>query len=202
MSDETVKLNYQGDLLAGVDEVGRGPLAGPVVAAAVILKEPIDGLTDSKKISEKKRNLLAQEIKQKALCYAIVRVSHQEIDRLNILNATMLAMQRAIAELTIKPEFAAIDGNKIPHLPIPAQAVIKGDSKVAAISAASILAKVSRDNEMIELDSRYPQYGFAKHKGYPTKVHVEALRQHGPCPVHRLSFAPVNACLEEDTIPA
>ncbi|MGL5551447.1 MAG: ribonuclease HII, partial [Plesiomonas shigelloides] len=161
-------------LIAGVDEVGRGPLVGAVVTAAVILDpaRPIVGLADSKKLSEKKRLALFEEIKEKALAWSLGRAEPHEIDELNILHATMLAMQRAVAGLPITPEFVLIDGNRCPALPMPAQAVVKGDSKVAEISAASILAKVTRDREMAELDAQYPQYGFAKHKGYPTADHL------------------------------
>ncbi|UKH27922.1 ribonuclease HII [Actinobacillus pleuropneumoniae] len=184
-------------LIAGVDEVGRGPLVGAVVTAAVILdpNNPIEGLADSKKLSEKKRLLLAGEIKAKALCWSLGRAEPEEIDRLNILHATMLAMQRAVAGLNIQPDFVLVDGNRIPTLPMPAQAVIKGDSLVAEISAASILAKVARDQEMAELDVQYPEYGFAKHKGYPTKLHFEKLEQFGATPFHRKSFAPVKKIL-------
>ncbi|SUT86950.1 ribonuclease HII [Actinobacillus ureae] len=184
-------------LIAGVDEVGRGPLVGAVVTAAVILdpNNPIEGLADSKKLSEKKRLLLAEEIKAKALCWSLGRAEPEEIDQLNILHATMLAMQRAVAGLNIWPDFVLVDGNYIPTLPMPAQAVIKGDSLVAEISAASILAKVARDQEMDELDKQYPEYGFAKHKGYPTKLHFEKLEQFGATPFHRKSFAPVKKIL-------
>ncbi|WGE88732.1 ribonuclease HII [Actinobacillus arthritidis] len=184
-------------LIAGVDEVGRGPLVGAVVTAAVILdpNNPIEGLADSKKLSEKKRLLLAEEIKAKALCWSLGRAEPEEIDQLNILHATMLAMRRAVAELNIQPDFVLVDGNRIPTLPMPAQAVIKGDSLVAEISAASILAKVARDQEMDELDVQYPEYGFAKHKGYPTKLHFEKLEQFGATPFHRKSFAPVKKIL-------
>ncbi len=184
-------------LIAGVDEVGRGPLVGAVVTAAVILdpNNPIEGLADSKKLSEKKRLLLAEEIKAKAICWSLGRAEPEEIDKLNILHATMLAMQRAVAGLNIQPDFVLVDGNRIPTLPMPAQAVIKGDSLVAEISAASILAKVARDQEMDELDEQYPEYGFAKHKGYPTKLHFEKLAQFGATPFHRKSFAPVKKIL-------
>ncbi len=184
-------------LIAGVDEVGRGPLVGAVVTAAVILdpNNPIEGLADSKNLSEKKRLLLAEEIKAKALCWSLGRAEPEEIDQLNILHATMLAMQRAVAGLNIQPDFVLVDGNRIPTLPMPAQAVIKGDSLVAEISAASILAKVARDQEMDELDKQYPEYGFAKHKGYPTKLHFEKLEQFGATPFHRKSFAPVKKIL-------
>ena len=180
-------------LIAGVDEVGRGPLVGAVVTAAVILDpaRPIVGLADSKKLSEKKRLALFDEIKEKALAWSLGRAEPHEIDELNILHATMLAMQRAVAGLPITPEFVLIDGNRCPALPMPAQAVVKGDSKVAEISAASILAKVTRDREMAELDAQYPQYGFAKHKGYPTADHLRLLAEHGAIAEHRRSFAPV-----------
>lgn len=184
-------------LIAGVDEVGRGPLVGAVVTAAVILDpaRPIVGLADSKKLSEKKRLALFEEIKEKALAWSLGRAEPHEIDELNILHATMLAMQRAVAGLPITPEFVLIDGNRCPALPMPAQAVVKGDSKVAEISAASILAKVTRDREMAELDARYPQYGFAKHKGYPTADHLRLLAEHGAIAEHRRSFAPVKRAL-------
>ncbi|QIM62368.1 ribonuclease HII [Pasteurellaceae bacterium Orientalotternb1] len=180
-------------LIAGVDEVGRGPLVGAVVTAAVILdpNQKIEGLADSKKLSEKRRLALAEEIKAKALCWSLGRAEPHEIDELNILHATMLAMQRAVAGLRIQPDFVLVDGNRIPKLPMTAQAVVKGDSLVAEISAASILAKVARDQEMGELDKRYPDYQFAKHKGYPTKLHLEKLAELGATPQHRKSFAPV-----------
>jgi len=183
--------------IAGVDEVGRGPLVGAVVTAAVILdpNNPILGLADSKKISEKKRLLLCREIKEKALAWAIGRAEVEEIDQLNILHATMLAMQRAVNGLSIPPDYVLIDGNRCPPLPMPAQAVVKGDSIVAEISAASILAKVTRDQEMAELDLLHPEYGFAKHKGYPTAKHLEQLALLGPLPEHRKSFAPVKKLL-------
>ena len=173
----------QAALIAGVDEVGRGPLVGAVVTAAVILdpNNKIEGLADSKKLSEKRRIALAEEIKQKALSWSLGRAEPEEIDELNILHATMLAMQRAVNGLTIQPNFVLVDGNRIPQLSMPAQAVVKGDSLVAEISAASILAKVARDNEMAELDKRYPEYQFAKHKGYPTKLHFEKLDELGAC---------------------
>jgi ribonuclease HII len=185
-------------LVAGVDEVGRGPLIGPVVTAAVILDpdRPIDGLTDSKKLSDRKRETLADQIKQHAIAWALGRAEVEEIDQLNILHATMLAMQRAVRALDPMPEFAYIDGNRCPELPCPAEAVVKGDSLVPAISAASILAKVSRDQEMTELDAQYPGYGLAKHKGYPTKAHLEALMELGVTPLHRRSFAPVRKLLQ------
>ena len=185
-------------LIAGVDEVGRGPLVGAVVTAAVILdpNNPIEGLADSKKLSEKKRLALAAEIKQKALAWALGRAEAEEIDKLNILQASLLAMTRAVQALRIRPHFVLLDGNKIPNdLDIPAQAVVKGDSLVAEISAASILAKVARDQEMEELDRQYPEYAFAQHKGYPTKLHLEKLTALGPLPQHRRSFAPVRKVL-------
>ncbi|MEH8029754.1 ribonuclease HII [Gallibacterium anatis] len=181
-------------LIAGVDEVGRGPLVGAVVTAAVILDpdRPIAGLADSKKLSEKKRQLLAEEIKEKALAWSLGRAEAAEIDRINILQATMLAMCRAVQGLHIQPDFVLIDGNRIPSaLKIAAQAVVKGDSLVAEISAASILAKVARDQEMLLLHQKYPQYGFDRHKGYPTKLHLEAIEKYGILAEHRQSFAPV-----------
>ncbi len=180
-------------VVAGIDEVGRGPLVGDVVTAAVILdpNNPIDGLNDSKKLSEKRRNALYQEIMDKALSVSIDRASPAEIDELNILHATMLAMQRAVAGLSTVPERVLVDGNRVPDFGIASHAVIKGDGLVAAISAASIIAKVTRDAEMDTLDQQYPQYGFAKHKGYPTKAHFDALALHGVLPEHRKSFKPV-----------
>jgi len=180
-------------LVAGVDEAGRGPLAGPVVAAAVILDErqPIAGLADSKKLSAARRDQLYDEIRAKALCCCVAQASAEEIDRLNILQATLLAMQRAVAGLRLKPGLVLVDGNRLPLLEMRAEAIVKGDAKVAAISAASILAKVTRDRGLELLDQRYPQYGFARHKGYGTAEHLQALRVHGPCPEHRRSFAPV-----------
>jgi len=210
--------------IAGVDEVGRGPLVGDVVTAAVILDpdNPIEGLMDSKKLSEKKRNLLSVEIKEKAIAWSIGRASPQEIDTLNILHATMLAMQRAVAGLNVEPDFVLVDGNRCPtflanasdmdnyvdnytnnytnnyannaeqqHLKIASQAVVKGDARVSEISAASIIAKVARDNEMIALDKLHPEYGFAKHKGYPTKLHLEKIIEHGVLDCYRQSFKPV-----------
>lgn len=184
-------------LIAGVDEVGRGPLVGDVVTAAVILdpERPITGLTDSKKLSEKKRLALVPEIKEKALAWAIGRCSPQEIDQLNILQATMVAMQRAISGLSIQPDLALIDGNRTPELPMDALAVVKGDLRVAEISAASILAKVARDQEMEALAVIYPQFGFEQHKGYPTKAHLAAIEQHGVIDQHRKSFKPVKRAL-------
>jgi ribonuclease HII len=190
---------YQGHLFAGCDEVGRGPLAGDVVAAAVILdpENPIDGLDDSKKLSEKKRELLFDEIKIKAKSWCIARASVEEIDRINILQASLLAMLRAVEGLHIQPEHVLVDGNKLPKWKYPAEAVVKGDSRVAAISAASILAKVTRDREMILLDKEYPGYGFADHKGYPTQVHMEALDKLGVTIIHRRSYAPVRNKIEQ-----
>ena len=183
--------------VAGVDEVGRGPLVGDVVTAAVILDpaRPIIGLADSKKLSEKKRLALYDEIRDKALAYAIGRCSPAEIDRLNILHATMLAMQRAVACLSVRPGFVLVDGNRVPDFSIAAQAVVKGDALVAEISAASILAKVTRDREMAELDARFPDYGFARHKGYPTAEHLARLQQFGVTDYHRRSFRPVRVAL-------
>lgn len=190
---------YQGVLLAGCDEVGRGPLAGDVVAAAVILdpENPIIGLDDSKKLTEKKRELLFDEIKLKAKSWCVARASVAEIDSINILQASLLAMSRAVQGLHIQPEYVLVDGNKLPKWNYTAEAVVKGDSRVAAISAASILAKVVRDREMIELDKEYPGYGLADHKGYPTKVHMNALDTLGITPIHRTSYAPVRAKIEQ-----
>jgi len=183
--------------VAGVDEVGRGPLVGDVVTAAVILDpaRPIVGLNDSKKLSEKKRLALYDEITDKALAFAIGRCSPAEIDSLNILWATMLAMQRAVAGLSIQPGYVLVDGNRTPDFGVPAQAIVKGDSKVAEISAASILAKVTRDREMTELDLLLPNYGFAQHKGYPTAEHLARLQQFGATAYHRRSFRPVRLAL-------
>ena len=192
-------------LIAGVDEVGRGPLVGAVVTAAVILDpaQPIAGLADSKKLSEKRRLALYDEIKEKALAWSLGRAEPEEIDRLNILHATMLAMQRAVAGLAIVPDFVLIDGNRCPALPMPSRAVVKGDSLVREISAASILAKVTRDREMAELDLLFPAYGFAQHKGYPTALHMEKLSLLGATPHHRRSFAPVrNALIDADVLTA
>lgn len=185
-------------MIAGVDEVGRGPLAGPVLAAAVILdpSNPIEGLMDSKKLTEPRRELLSEVIKERALCWSVGRAEVEEIDEINILQASLLAMQRAVAGLAIKPGKALVDGNKLPVLPCPAEAIIKGDSKIPAISAASIIAKVTRDREMCELDKKYPGYGLAKHKGYPTKMHIQALYELGVTPIHRVSYKPVRQCLE------
>ena len=187
-------------LVAGVDEVGRGPLAGPVVTAAVILdpENPIDGLMDSKKLSESRREKLAVLIKERSLAWSIGRAEVEEIDEINILQATMLAMQRAVAGLSPAPKHALIDGNRCPQLTCTAEAIVKGDGLVAAISAASIIAKVSRDNEMVELDALYPGYGLAGHKGYPTKAHRDALIELGVTPIHRRSFGPVKRALENE----
>lgn len=184
--------------IAGVDEVGRGPLAGPVVAAAVILHpdHPIEGLADSKKLSEKRREQLALEIRERALCWALGRAEVAEIDRLNILHASLLAMQRAVEALTTRPGHALIDGNRCPDLPCSAEAIVGGDASEPSISAASILAKVARDREMVQLDQQYPGYGLARHKGYPTKVHVAALQELGVTPIHRRSFGPVKKLLD------
>jgi len=184
-------------LIAGVDEAGRGPLAGPVVAAAVILDDlhPIKGLNDSKKLSPARRERLYDEIRAKALCCAIAEASVEEIDTLNILQATMLAMRRAVEGLRLKPAKVLVDGNRLPVLKIAAEAIVKGDAKVKAISAASILAKVYRDRLCLALHEQHPQYGFDGHKGYPTPEHLAALREHGACPQHRRSFAPVREVL-------
>lgn len=180
-------------LVAGVDEAGRGPLAGPVIAAAVILDQTdmIAGLADSKTIPERRREQLAERIREKALAFSIGRAGREEIDRLNILNATLLAMQRAIRGLSIKPDRVLVDGNRCPDTEYPVSAVIKGDRTEACISAASILAKVWRDREMRDMDRKYPGYGFARHKGYPTRQHIQALSENGLCPIHRRSFSPV-----------
>ncbi len=184
-------------LLAGVDEAGRGPLAGPVVAAAVILDElqPIRGLADSKVLTARRREALFDEICAKALCVCIAQASAEEIDRLNILQATLLAMQRAVAGLRLLPQRVLVDGNRLPPLPMPAQAIVQGDALVPAISAASILAKVTRDRWCAQLHARHPQYGFDEPKGYPTAAHLAALQAHGPCAEHRRSFAPVRLAL-------
>lgn len=190
---------YSGLLMAGVDEVGRGPLAGDVVTAAVILdpEKPIAGLDDSKKLTEKKRERLFGEIQEKALSWSIARCSVAEIDQMNILQASLEAMKRAVETLDVKPEHVLVDGNKIPRWDFQAEAVVKGDARVQAIAAASILAKVTRDREMIAFDELYPGYGFAGHKGYPTKAHIEALDHLGVTPIHRTSYAPVKARLEQ-----
>jgi len=184
-------------LMAGVDEAGRGPLAGPVVAAAVMLDElqPIRGLADSKKLAPATRERLFDEIRSKALCCCIAEASVDEIDRLNILQATLLAMRRAVEGLRLRPQRVLVDGNRLPVLSVPAQAIVQGDTKVPAISAASILAKVHRDRLCAQLHERHPQYGFNAHKGYATEAHLAALREHGACAEHRRSFAPVRAVL-------
>ena len=186
-------------IIAGTDEAGRGPLVGSVVAAAVILdpNNPIEGLNDSKKLTEKKREKLFVEIQEKALAWAIAESSAKEIDGLNILQASLLAMRRAVEKLHIQPDHVLVDGNKEPKgLLMSCEAVVGGDALHAEISAASILAKVTRDHDMVELDRKYPQYGFAKHKGYPTKAHFEAIAQHGVIDEHRRSFGPVRKVLE------
>ena len=185
--------------IAGADEAGRGPLVGTVVAAAVILdpNKPIEGLNDSKKLTEKKREKLFVEIKEKALAWAIAECSAEEIDNINILQASLLAMRRAVEKLNIQPDHLLVDGNKIPQgLAMSCDAVVGGDAIHPEISAASILAKVTRDHEMIELDAKYPQYGFAKHKGYPTKAHFEAITKYGVIAEHRRSFGPVRKVIE------
>ena len=184
-------------LTAGVDEAGRGPLAGPVVAAAVILDDlhPIKGLADSKVLTAKRREKLFDEIRAKALCCSIAQASVEEIDRLNILQATLLAMRRAVEGLRLKPVKVLVDGNRLPVLDILAEAIVRGDAPVASISAASILAKVQRDRWCVEIDAQYPQYGFARHKGYGTAEHLAALRAHGASPVHRRTFRPVTEVL-------
>lgn len=183
--------------VAGVDEAGRGPLAGPVVAAAVILDpaRPIAGLADSKTLSEARRDVLAAEIRDKAHCFAVAQASREEIDAFNILQASMLAMARAVAHLTVAPDFALVDGNRCPALDCAAQAIVRGDARVPSIGAASILAKTVRDAIMVQLDATYPAYGFAQHKGYPTALHRQALERHGPCPAHRRSFRPVRRAI-------
>jgi ribonuclease HII len=184
--------------IAGVDEVGRGPLAGPVVAAAVILHpdRPIDGLADSKTLSAARRERLAREIQASAQAWALGRAEPDEIDALNILQASLLAMARAVAALPQPPDEILVDGSHLPPVACAARAIVGGDASVPAISAASILAKVARDAEMLALDAQYPQYGFARHKGYPTAEHLAALRVHGACALHRRSFAPVRRCLD------
>ncbi|MGI1678522.1 MAG: ribonuclease HII [Cellvibrionaceae bacterium] len=192
---------YKGHLFAGVDEVGRGPLAGDVVTAAVILDPncPIEGLNDSKKLTEKKREALFDIIKEQSISWCIARASAEEIDKINILQASLLAMARAVEGLSVQPEHVLVDGNKIPKWNYPAEAVVKGDSRVPAISAASILAKVTRDREMVALSDTYPEYGFESHKGYPSKRHLEALELYGVLPIHRRSYAPVRKIIERLT---
>lgn len=193
MVDYSVENEYREkgfDIICGVDEAGRGPLAGPVYAAAVILPSDcvIEGLNDSKKLTEKKREKLFDEIKEKALAYGIASADEKEIDEINILNATFLAMKRAIASLSVKPDLALIDGNQKPHTDIEEVTVIKGDAKSMSIAAASVLAKVSRDRFMLEMAEKYPQYEFARHKGYGTKLHYEKIAQYGVCDIHRRTF--------------
>lgn len=184
--------------VAGVDEAGRGPLAGPVIAGAVILdpSRPIDGLRDSKRLTARRRERLYEEISERALAWAVGRAEVDEIDRINILQASLLAMQRAVQALMPAPEHVLVDGNRCPEFACPAQAIIKGDDKVAAISAASIMAKVTRDREMVDMDRAFPGYGLAQHKGYPSKAHMEALETLGITPIHRRSYAPVRRILE------
>jgi len=187
-------------MLAGVDEAGRGPLVGNVVAAAVILdpENAIDGLNDSKKLSARRREQLADQVRDRAIAWSVVSIDAEQIDRINILQATMLAMQQAVEQLTVPPQHVFIDGNRCPQINVPATAIVKGDARVAEISAASILAKVERDAQMLALHETYPQYGFDKHKGYPTKAHFAALAEHGPCPEHRRSYAPVKRAVARD----
>lgn len=198
MTGDLFENSYSGELLAGVDEVGRGPLAGDVVAAAVILppRKRIKGLADSKKLTERRREELFTEICEKATSWCVARASVEEIDRINILQASLLAMQRAVEGLHIQPEHVLVDGNHLPRWSYSCAAVIGGDDKVKAISAASIIAKVTRDREMVELDGVYPGYGLAEHKGYGTRKHLEALRTLGATPIHRRSFAPVREALK------
>ncbi|MFQ5469565.1 MAG: ribonuclease HII [Gammaproteobacteria bacterium] len=196
-----LEMTFENRLVAGVDEAGRGPLAGPVVAAAVILHpaRQISGLTDSKALSAKKREALDQEIREKALAWAIARAEVEEIDEINILQASLLAMKRAVRKLQPVPELVLVDGNRCPDLDFSVEAIVKGDLKIPAISAASIIAKVARDKEMLFLDAQYPGYGFATHKGYPTKAHVASLYDIGVSPVHRKSYGPVRNVLAEKT---
>lgn len=199
---QTLSMDFsQAQRIAGVDEVGRGPLVGNVVAAAVILdpERPIEGLMDSKKLSEKKREALFEIIKERALAWCVASASPAEIDRLNILHASMLAMKRAVEGLSIQPEFVKVDGNRCPVWSYPCEAIVKGDAKVAEISAASILAKVVRDREMVALHESHPQFGFDQHKGYPTKAHMSAIEQWGVLPEHRRSFKPVAKALNEQS---
>lgn len=194
--------NHTDEVICGVDEAGRGPLAGAVFAAAVILdpSRPIDGLRDSKKLTEARRESLAEQIKADALAWSIAYCSEAEIDEINILQASLLAMRRAIEGLTVKPTLALIDGNRCPVMPLRSEAIVKGDDKIPAISAASILAKTARDASMLALHQQYPDYAFDQHKGYPTALHLDRLRLHGVTPVHRKSFGPVRVLLEA-TVP-
>ena len=196
--DDLFQPEYEGQGLAGVDEVGRGPLAGDVVAAAVILDpaRPIAGLRDSKKLSARRREELALQIREQSLAWSIARATVAEIDEINILQASLLAMHRAVQGLTPQPGYVLVDGNRLPRWDYPSAPVVKGDDRVPAIAAASILAKVQRDSELVELERLYPGYGFASHKGYPTAVHLQALKTLGVTPAHRRSFAPVRKLLE------
>ena len=204
LSPEQHRLRWHAPgLLAGVDEAGRGPLAGPVVAAAVILDElrPIAGLADSKKLTAARREALFDDIRAHALCTSIAEASVEEIDRLNILQATLLAMRRAVLGLRLKPALVLVDGNQLPLLEVPAEPIVRGDALVAAISAASILAKVHRDRWCAQVHGQYPEYGFAGHKGYGTAAHLAALQAHGACALHRRSFAPVARALQRLSVP-
>lgn len=196
--DDLFQVSYEGIDIAGVDEVGRGPLAGDVVTAAVILdpSNPVEGLRDSKKLSESRREELAIIIREKAIAWSIARASVAEIDELNILQASLLAMKRAVEALTPQPGYVLVDGNRLPQWSYPSEPVVKGDDRVPAIAAASILAKVQRDNELVALEQQYPGYGFAAHKGYPTAAHLHALQSLGVTPVHRRSYAPVRRIIE------
>lgn len=197
MGQYLINVAYSSLLIAGVDEAGRGPLAGDVYAAAVVLdeKKPILGLTDSKKLSARQRDTFARQIREQAIVWFVARADVSEIDQLNILQATMLAMQRAVQGLAVVPDQVLVDGNRVPMLPMPSKAIVKGDLTEPAISAASILAKTARDASLAELHAQYPEYGFDQHKGYGTALHLAKLREHGPCPAHRQSFAPVRRCL-------
>ena len=198
--DDLFRPDYDGPGIAGVDEVGRGPLAGDVVAAAVILDpaRPVSGLRDSKKLSAARREQLAAQIREQALAWSVARATVAEIDELNILQASLLAMHRAVLALQPQPVYVLVDGNRLPRWDYASEPVVKGDDRVAAIAAASILAKVQRDAELLELDRQYPGYGFARHKGYPTPAHLAALRELGATAVHRRSFAPVRAILQAE----
>jgi ribonuclease HII len=198
LMDDLFQVSYKGIDIAGVDEVGRGPLAGDVVTAAVILdpSNPVEGLRDSKKLSESRREELAIIIREKAIAWSIARASVAEIDELNILQASLLAMKRAVEALTPQPGYVLVDGNRLPQWSYPSEPVVKGDDRVPAIAAASILAKVQRDNELVALEQKYPGYGFAAHKGYPTAAHLHALQSLGVTPVHRRSYAPVRRIIE------